>query len=34
MRLQDIYFKLDSDSKKEVWNIFQALTLLSEQYTQ
>ena len=32
MRLQDIYFKLDSESKKEVWNIFQALTLLSEQY--
>ena len=33
LRLQDIYFKLDTDSRKEVWSYFQALTLLSEQYS-
>lgn len=33
LRLKDIYFKLDKDSQKEVWSYFQALTVLSEQYT-
>ena len=33
LRLKDIYFKLDQDSQKEVWSYFQALTLLSEQYS-
>lgn len=32
LRLKDIYYKLDNDSRKEVWSYFQALTILSEEY--
>ena len=32
LRLKDIYYKLDDDSRKEVWSYFQALTILSEEY--
>lgn len=32
LRLKDIYYQLDQDSKKEVWSYFKALTLLSEDY--
>ena len=32
LRLTDIYYKLDEDSKKEVWSILQALTILAEEY--
>ncbi len=33
LRLKDIYYKLNNDSRKEVWAYFQALTVLSEEYT-
>ena len=32
LRLQEIYYKLDRDSIEEVWNYFQALVILSEEY--
>ena len=32
LRLTDIYYKLDTDSKKEVWSYFKAMTILSEDY--
>jgi len=31
-RLKDIYYKLDNDSKENVWNILQALTQLMIEY--
>ena len=31
-RLKDIYYKLDSESKENVWNILQALTQLMIEY--
>lgn len=33
LRLKDIYGKLDEKSKSEVWSYFQALILLSEEYS-
>ena len=32
LRLKDIYYKLNEDSRKEVWSYFKALTILSEDY--
>jgi hypothetical protein len=32
LRLQNIYFKLDDTSKANVWDIFQALLVLGEEY--
>jgi len=32
LRLKNIYYKIDENSRKEVWSYFQALTLLSEDY--
>ena len=32
LRLKDIYAGLDSNSQQEVWNYFQALIVLSEEY--
>lgn len=32
LRLQNIYYKLDNDSRKEVWTYMQALSILSEEY--
>ena len=32
LRLKDIYYKLDENSRKEVWSYFKALTILSEDY--
>ena len=32
LRLTDIYFKLDTDSRKEVWSYFKAMIILSEDY--
>ncbi len=32
MRLKDIYYKLDSDSKENVWQILQALLQLTIEY--
>lgn len=32
LRLTNIYFKLDSESKKEAWSYFKALTILAEDY--
>ena len=32
LRLKEIYHKLDSESIEEVWNYFQALVILSEEY--
>lgn len=34
LRLQGIWSQLDKRSKNEVWDIFQALTLLSKEYIQ
>jgi hypothetical protein len=34
LRLQDIYFKLDDVSKENIWNILQALLILSEEHLQ
>ena len=31
-QLQDIYFQLDSESKSNLWDILQALVILSEDY--
>lgn len=33
LRLQNIYYKLDNDSRKEVWTYMQALSILSEEYS-
>jgi len=32
LRLKDIYKGLDSESQQEVWNYFQALIVLAEEY--
>lgn len=32
LRLKEIYYKLDRESIDEVWNYFQALIILSEEY--
>tara|TARA_B100001964_G_C14120125_1_gene547923 strand:- start:68 stop:442 length:375 start_codon:yes stop_codon:yes gene_type:complete len=32
LRLKDIYYNLDEESKKNVWSIFQALLILTEEY--
>jgi len=32
LRLKDVYYKLDTNSKKAVWSIFKALVILSEDY--
>jgi len=32
LRLKDIYYKLDEDSKSNIWDIFQALLFLGEEY--
>ena len=32
LRLQKIYFQLDDTSKSNVWDIFQALLILGEEY--
>lgn len=32
LRLSNIYSKLDSESRKEVWSYFKAMTILSEDY--
>tara|TARA_B100000900_G_scaffold413081_2_gene436213 strand:- start:350 stop:721 length:372 start_codon:yes stop_codon:yes gene_type:complete len=32
LRLKDIYSSLDEQSRAEVWNYFQALVVLSEEY--
>lgn len=32
LRLKDIYSELDENSRVEVWNYFQALIVLSEEY--
>lgn len=32
LRLQNIYFNLDTESKSNVWDIFQALLILGEEY--
>ena len=32
LRLQEIYYKLDSESKNEVWSYLQAMIVLSEEY--
>ena len=32
LRLQDIYTKLDETSKSNVWDIFQAMLILGEEY--
>jgi hypothetical protein len=32
LRLQNIYFQLDDTSKSNVWDIFQALLILGEEY--
>ena len=32
LKLKDIYVNLDSESKSNIWDIFQALLLLSEEY--
>ena len=32
LRLKDIYSELDQNSRTEVWNYFQALIVLSEEY--
>jgi hypothetical protein len=32
LRLQNIYFKLDEKSKSNVWDIFQAMLVLGEEY--
>ena len=32
LRLKDIYYQLDQNSRKEVWSYFKALTVLSEDY--
>ena len=32
LRLTDIYYKLDLNSKKEVWSYFKALIILCEDY--
>jgi len=32
LRLQNIYVQLDSTSKDNVWDIFQAMLILSEEY--
>lgn len=32
LRLKDIYSKLDNQSRSEVWNYFQALIVISEEY--
>ena len=32
LRLKDIYSSLDEQSRSEVWNYFQALVVLSEEY--
>tara|TARA_B110000902_G_scaffold248472_1_gene305596 strand:- start:221 stop:592 length:372 start_codon:yes stop_codon:yes gene_type:complete len=34
IRLTNIYDKLDSDNKTQMWMYFQALLVLSEEYTQ
>ena len=34
LRLQDIYFKLDDESKNNIWNILQALLILSQEHLQ
>ena len=33
LRLKDIYSGLDNQSRQEVWNYFQALIVLSEEYS-
>lgn len=33
LRLKDIFSGLDEQSREEVWNYFQALVILSEEYT-
>lgn len=32
LRLQNIYHQLDTDSKSNVWDIFQAMLILGEEY--
>jgi hypothetical protein len=32
LRLQNVYFKLDDASKSNVWDIFQAMLVLGEEY--
>jgi hypothetical protein len=32
LRLQDIYFTLDDESKSNIWNILQALLVLSDEH--
>ena len=32
LRLQDIYYKLDKGSRKEVWSYLKAMLVLSEEY--
>lgn len=32
LRLTNIYFKLDNESRKEAWSYFKALTILAEDY--
>lgn len=32
LKLQNIYYKLDDESKSNVWDILQALLLLSDEY--
>ena len=34
MRLKDIYYKLDKDSRENVWAILQALLQLSIEYNE
>ena len=34
VRLKNIYDKLDSENRKQMWSYFQALLILSEQYHQ
>ena len=33
LRLKEIFSGLDEQSREEVWNYFQALVILSEEYT-
>ena len=32
LKLKDVYINLDNESKSNIWEIFQALLLLSEEY--
>ena len=32
LKLKDIYSTLDNESKSNIWDIFQALLILSEEY--